>query len=162
MNVALKTVLLTIILVLTKACTVASPQIGQCASPSSVSDVTLAADVTWYKDILPMMLSKEVGTHYQCASCHDYDKKPELVISEIDNILRSLRGEGLVLMPRAGDRWPDQAIEKLEVWSKKPLLGNPSDAAGFGIDMKNYIYEDQSMFLKTFDPGVKAETSHDC
>ena len=102
------------------------PAKQDCASPSAgVAGASQAAagdedrQITFYRDILPILTSNTKGKVYKCTTCHSQYAKPEDVASvdEVEAIVASLKSGK---MPRAGNA---VAPGEIELFTKWRLMG---------------------------------------
>lgn len=85
------------------------------------------AQITYYRDILPILSSSKDGAAYKCTTCHAHYGEPNGLnnVGEVDRIVESLETGR---MPRGGDRVPKERINLIRTWQLQGFQnGQPSD-----------------------------------
>jgi len=85
------------------------------------------AQITYYRDILPILSSSRDGAAYKCTTCHAHYGEPNGLnnVGEVDRIVESLETGR---MPRGGDRVPKERINLIRTWQLQGFQnGQPSD-----------------------------------
>ncbi len=87
-------------------------------------NLVIPSRITWSEHILPMISSRELGKKYDCITCHTSYKDFETVSSAdiFEPMIKSMRGDGVAIMPKVGDPVPEPYIQMFERWTKNPLF----------------------------------------
>jgi hypothetical protein len=97
-------------------------------SKDSVYDLQAAdRQVTFYKDLLPILTSNSEGKHYKCTTCHAHMNQPEGLnsVAKVEDSIKSMRNG---TMPRSNSRVTEEEILLFELWRLQGFQpGDPSD-----------------------------------
>jgi hypothetical protein len=106
----------------TPTCTPAS------SSNGGVYDLQAAdRQVTFYKDLLPILTSNSEGKNYKCTTCHAHMNQPEGLnsVAKVEDSIRSMRNG---TMPRSNSRVTEEEIQLFDLWRLQGFQpGDPSD-----------------------------------
>lgn len=87
----------------------------------------MPAQITFYKDVLPILSSNKAGAAHKCTTCHAHYNDPNGLnnVGEVDRIVEALETGR---MPRGGDRVPKEKINLIRTWQLQGFQnGSPSD-----------------------------------
>jgi hypothetical protein len=109
----------------------------KCSSDNGGAQLNLqdSGELTFFKDVLPILDSRKTGEVYKCTTCHSAYRQPDgsNSVDKIEQIISAISEGGS--MPTSGDKVKPEYIEKIRQWQVEGFVSG--DISQFKANIDN-------------------------